>query len=94
LPALLAKPAKRTTFLLAEIPSRSTPLSSLWRAARTTTPIIGNYQFAYLLRKRHIAYEMTEFPGEHEWYFWEAALPQMLRSLARRMPDVVGVDLR
>jgi S-formylglutathione hydrolase FrmB len=56
--------------------------------------IIGNHQFADLLRKRHIAYEMTEFPGEHEWSFWEAALPQMLRSLARRMPDVVGVDLR
>jgi putative tributyrin esterase len=56
--------------------------------------IIGNHQFAGLLRKRHIAYEMTEFPGEHEWTFWEAALPQMLRSLARRMPDVVGVDLR
>jgi enterochelin esterase-like enzyme len=48
----------------------------------------------YLLRKRHIAYEMTEFPGEHEWTFWEAALPQMLRSMARRMPDVAGVDLR
>jgi putative tributyrin esterase len=56
--------------------------------------IIGNHQFADLLRKRHIAYEMTEFPGQHEWSFWEAALPQMLRSLARRMPDVVGVDLR
>jgi putative tributyrin esterase len=56
--------------------------------------IIGNHQFADLLRKRHIAYEMVEFPGEHEWSFWEAALPQMLRSLARRMPDVVGVDLR
>jgi S-formylglutathione hydrolase FrmB len=56
--------------------------------------IVGNHQFADLLRKRHIAYEMTEFPGQHEWSFWEAALPQMLRSLARRMPDVVGVDLR
>src|SRR6476646_8335218 len=56
--------------------------------------IIGNHQFADLLRKKHIAYEMTEFPGQHEWSFWEAALPQMLRSLARRMPDVVGVDLR
>jgi len=56
--------------------------------------IVGNHQFADLLRKRHIAYEMTEFPGQHEWSFWEAALPQMLRSLARHMPDVVGVDLR
>jgi putative tributyrin esterase len=56
--------------------------------------IIGNHQFADLLRKRHIAYEMVEFPGEHEWAFWEAALPAMLRSLARRMPDVAGVDLR
>jgi len=56
--------------------------------------IIGNHLFADLLRKKHIAYEMTEFPGQHEWLFWEAALPPMLRSLARRMPDVVGVDLR
>jgi len=54
----------------------------------------SQHQFADLLRKRHIAYEAVEFPGEHEWTFWEAALPQMLRSLARRMPDVVGVDLR
>jgi S-formylglutathione hydrolase FrmB len=54
----------------------------------------SQHQFADLLRKRHIAYEATEFPGEHEWTFWEAALPAMLRSLARRMPDVVGVDLR
>jgi enterochelin esterase-like enzyme len=54
----------------------------------------SQHQFADLLRKRHIAYEAIEFPGEHEWAFWEAALPAMLRSLARRMPDVVGVDLR
>jgi S-formylglutathione hydrolase FrmB len=52
------------------------------------------HKFAELLRKRHIAYESVEFPGEHEWTFWEAAVPAMLRSLARRMPDVVGVDLR
>jgi S-formylglutathione hydrolase FrmB len=39
--------------------------------------------FADLLRQRHIAYEAIEFPGEHEWTFWEAAIPQMLRSLAR-----------
>jgi len=56
--------------------------------------ITGNHKFADLLREKHIAYEMLEFPGEHEWSFWEAALPAMLRSLARRMPDVVGVDLR
>jgi S-formylglutathione hydrolase FrmB len=56
--------------------------------------IIGQHQFAELLRKKHIAYEMTESPGEHEWTYWESAIPQMLRSLARRMPDVVGVDLR
>ncbi len=56
--------------------------------------IIGQHQFADLLRKKHIAYEMTESPGEHEWTYWEFAIPQMLRSLARRMPDVVGVDLR
>ena len=56
--------------------------------------IIGNHHFADLLRKRHIAYEMTEFPGQHEWSFWEAALPPMLRSLARRIQDVMGVDLR
>jgi S-formylglutathione hydrolase FrmB len=37
---------------------------------------------------------MVEAPGEHEWTYWEFAIPQMLRSLARRMPDVVGVDLR
>jgi len=54
----------------------------------------SQHEFAGLLRKRHIAYEAVEFPGEHEWTFWEAALPVMLRSLARRMPDVVGVDLR
>jgi putative tributyrin esterase len=56
--------------------------------------INSQHQFADLLRKRHIAYEAIEFPGEHEWTFWEAALPAMLRSLARRMPDVAGVDLR
>jgi len=56
------------------------------------TPI-GNHQFADLLRKRHIAYEMTEFPGEHEWTFWERAIPRMLRSLAQRMPAVAGADL-
>jgi putative tributyrin esterase len=52
------------------------------------------HKFGDLLRKRHIAYEGVEFPGEHEWTFWESAIPAMLRSLARRMPDVVGVDLR
>jgi len=52
------------------------------------------HKFGDLLRKRHIAYEGVEFPGEHEWTFWEAAIPAMLRSLARRMPDVAGVDLR
>jgi S-formylglutathione hydrolase FrmB len=52
------------------------------------------HKFGDLLRQRHIAYEATEFPGEHEWTFWEAAIPAMLRSLARRMPDVAGVDLR
>jgi S-formylglutathione hydrolase FrmB len=52
------------------------------------------HKFSDLLRKRHIAYEMTESPGEHEWIYWESAIPQMLRSLARRMPDVAGVDLR
>jgi S-formylglutathione hydrolase FrmB len=55
--------------------------------------ILGNHQFADLLRKRHIAYEMTEFPGEHEWTFWEQALPRMLRTLAQRMPIVAGADL-
>jgi putative tributyrin esterase len=52
------------------------------------------HKFGDLLRKRHIAYEAVEFPGEHEWTFWESAIPVMLRSLARRMPDVAGVDLR
>jgi putative tributyrin esterase len=52
------------------------------------------HKFGDLLRKRHLAYEGLEFPGEHEWTFWEAAIPAMLRSLARRMPDAVGVDLR
>ena len=52
------------------------------------------HKFSDLLRKKHIAYEMVEAPGEHEWTYWEFAIPQMLRSLARRMPDVVGVDLR
>jgi S-formylglutathione hydrolase FrmB len=52
------------------------------------------HKFGDLLRKRHLAYEGLEFPGEHEWTFWEAAIPAMLRSLARRMPDVAGVDLR
>jgi len=52
------------------------------------------HKFSDLLRKKHIAYEMTEFPGEHEWSTWEKAIPAMLRSLARQMPDVVGVDLR
>jgi S-formylglutathione hydrolase FrmB len=56
--------------------------------------IDSQHKFADLLRKRHIAYEAIEFPGEHEWTFWEAALPALLRSLARRMPDVAGVDLR
>jgi putative tributyrin esterase len=81
-------------FLLAEkaAPRRTT---FLFMACGTDDDtIIGNHQFADLLRKRHIAYEMVEFPGEHEWTFWEAALPAMLRSLARRMPDVAGVDLR
>lgn len=55
--------------------------------------LIGNHQFADLLRKQHIAYEMTEFPGEHEWTFWEQAIPRMLRSLAQRMPAVAGADL-
>jgi putative tributyrin esterase len=81
-------------FLLAEKaePRRTT---FLFMACGTDDDtIIGNHQFADLLRKRHINYEMVEFPGEHEWTFWEAALPVMLRSLARRMPDVAGVDLR
>ena len=52
------------------------------------------HKFSDLLRKKHIAYEMVEAPGEHEWTYWEFAIPQMLRSLARRMPDVVDVDLR
>lgn len=50
--------------------------------------VIGNHQFADLLRKRHIGYEMREFPGEHEWSFWSAALPDMLRALARKMPEM------
>jgi S-formylglutathione hydrolase FrmB len=52
------------------------------------------HKFGDLLRKRHIAYEAIEAPGEHEWTYWEFAIPQMLRSLARRMPDAAGVDLR
>jgi putative tributyrin esterase len=50
--------------------------------------VISNHQFADLLRKRHIAYEMREFPGQHEWSFWSAALPDMLRALARKMPEM------
>jgi enterochelin esterase-like enzyme len=55
---------------------------------------ISNRQFAEMLRERHIAYEMTEFQGEHEWAFWEPALPRMLCSLARRIPEIAGVDLK
>lgn len=81
-------------FLLAE-KAEPQHTSFLFMACGTEDDTINSqHQFADLLRKHHIAYEMTEFPGEHEWTFWEAALPQMLRSLARRMPDVAGVDLR
>jgi S-formylglutathione hydrolase FrmB len=50
--------------------------------------VIANHQFADVLRKRHIAYEMREFPGLHEWSFWSAALPDMLRALARKIPEM------
>jgi putative tributyrin esterase len=81
-------------FLLAE-KAEPQHTSFIFMACGTDDDTIdGQHQFADLLRKRHIAYEAIEFPGEHEWTFWEAALPAMLRSLARRMPDVAGVDLR
>jgi S-formylglutathione hydrolase FrmB len=80
-------------FLLAEkaAPERTTYIFMACGTGDDT--ILGNHQFVDLLRKRHIAYEMTEFPGEHEWSFWEQALPRMLRSLAQRMPIVAGADL-
>jgi S-formylglutathione hydrolase FrmB len=56
--------------------------------------IISNHQFADVLRKRHIGYEMREFPGEHEWSFWSAALPGMLRALALKIPEIEGMDLQ
>ncbi len=81
-------------FLLAE-KAEPRHTSFIFMACGTEDDTINSqHQFSALLRKRHIAYEMVEFPGEHEWSFWEAALPQMLRSLARRMPDAAGVDLR
>jgi S-formylglutathione hydrolase FrmB len=81
-------------FLLAE-KAEPQHTSFIFLACGTEDDTIpSQHHFADLLRQRHIAYEAIEFPGEHEWTFWEAAIPPMLRSLARRMPDVAGVDLR
>lgn len=81
-------------FLLAE-KAEPQHTSFIFMACGTEDDTINSqHQFADLLRKRRVAYEAVEFPGEHEWAFWEQAIPQMLRSLARRMPDIAGVDLR
>lgn len=37
-----------------------------------------NRQFAALLQKRNIPYEYHEFPGGHEWPYWDARLPAVL----------------
>jgi S-formylglutathione hydrolase FrmB len=70
-------------FLLAE--KAQSPTTYIWMACGTEDDtIISNHAFADLLRRKHIPYEMHEWPGEHEWTFWTQALPDMLRAVNRR----------
>ena len=62
----------------------------IWMACGTEDEtIVSNHAFADLLRKRHIAYEMHEWRGEHEWTFWTQALPDMLRAVNRRFAQLM-----
>lgn len=74
-------------FLLAE--KAEPPVTYIWMACGTEDDtIISNHAFADLLRKKHIPYEMHEWPGEHEWTFWTQALPEMLRAVNRRFAQL------
>jgi S-formylglutathione hydrolase FrmB len=45
----------------------------------------GNREFVALLERRKIAHIYEEAPGSHNWAFWDAELPAMLREMSRHM---------
>jgi putative tributyrin esterase len=45
--------------------------------------LFTNRQFAALLQKKIIPFEYHEFPGGHEWQYWDARLPAVLHLASR-----------
>ena len=99
LPRSLAPPAARRTrrtipLPLPKKPSRSAPASSLWPAGPKTMTSTACTNSATCCANATLPMRRSKLPASMSGPIWESAIPQMLRSLARRMPDVVGVDLR
>jgi S-formylglutathione hydrolase FrmB len=45
----------------------------------------SNRKFVNDLSQRHIPYEYHEYPGAHNWEFWDSSLPLMLKVIAARI---------
>jgi S-formylglutathione hydrolase FrmB len=45
----------------------------------------SNRKFVNGLSQRHIPYEYHEYPGAHNWEFWDSSLPLMLKVIAARI---------
>ena len=42
-----------------------------------------NRELASRLQQKKIAYEYHEFPGDHNWQYWEEAIHRFLQALSR-----------
>ncbi len=45
----------------------------------------SNRKFVNDLSQKHIPYEYHEYPGVHNWEFWDSSLPLMLKVIAARI---------
>jgi len=49
----------------------------------------SNRKFVNDLSQKHIPYEYHEYPGAHNWEFWDSSLPLMLKVIAARIvPEI------
>jgi S-formylglutathione hydrolase FrmB len=74
---------------------------SLWKASPDRFPALAfncgtddyllecNREFAAFLQGHGIPHEYEEFPGAHDWDYWDARLTAVLRWMVRRLPTPI-----